>query len=199
MATIHLVRHGEVLNPNHVCYADLPSFNLSERGVLQAHAAGRYLSGEPVSVVITSPLARAVQTATSIARRHRLDPQPRDGLLESGQYPGWTGERWDDIRTRFPDQINAYLADATSMPDVHETIDDIAVRVTGTIERELLEGADVVVVVAHQDPIQSARLRLLGRPLSELLLDPPTHASVATLEGSPAEGWRETRLWAPND
>ena len=36
MPSVHLVRHGEAFNPNHVVYADLPGFNLSPTGGLQA-------------------------------------------------------------------------------------------------------------------------------------------------------------------
>ena len=196
MPTIHLVRHGEVSNPNHVCYADLPSFNLSSTGVLQAHAAGGYLAHRDIDRVITSPLARAVQTATAIARRHGLRAEPRVGLMESGQYPGWTGQRWDDIRSLFPEQIDAYLDDPQTMPDVHETIGEIAQRVVEAILDELSDGVDELVVVAHQDPIQAARLALVGRSLSTLLHDPPTHASVVTLSGTIESGWREAVRWA---
>lgn len=197
MPIVHLVRHGEVRNPNHVCYADLPGFNLSPLGVLQAHAAGRHLSASGLDHVITSPLARAVQTATAIARPHGHTPEPDRGLIESGQYPGWTGVRWDDIRTHFPAQIDAYLTDATTMPDVQETIEDIAVRVAGAIHRTLAGGHGVLAVVAHQDPIQAARLWMTGRSLTTLLDDPPSHASVTTLTGSQHEGWVETASWVP--
>lgn len=198
MPTVHLVRHGEVRNPNHVCYADLPSFNLSARGVLQAHAAGHHLSDAGLDHIITSPLARAMQTATAIARPYGYTPEPHRGLIESGQYPGWTGVRWDDIRSRFPDQIDAYLADATTMPGVVESIEDIAIRVTDTIHQVLADGHEELVVVAHQDPIQAARLWMIGRPLSTLLDDPPPHASVTTITGSQHDGWIQASSWAPD-
>ena len=44
---LHLVRHGEVENPDHVVYADLAGFGLSGRGVSQAEAAADYLAPAP--------------------------------------------------------------------------------------------------------------------------------------------------------
>ena len=87
---VYLVRHGEVANPNHVVYADLPGFNLSPLGVRQAHAAGRHLARRPIDAVVTSPLARAVQTATAIPVSPHIRPSqrpteatPRKGLSGS--------------------------------------------------------------------------------------------------------------------
>jgi probable phosphoglycerate mutase len=197
MPTVHLVRHGEVANPNHVVYADLEGFNLSATGVLQAHHAALHLEAVPVDIVLTSPLARAVQTATAIGRHHNLEPTISMGLTETRQYPGWTGERWADIASLFPGQLERYLADASSLDDVVETIHDVASRVIAEIERVIDHGARHIVVVGHQDPTQAARLTLIGRQLSELLMDPPTHASVVTLERLDDGRWREMAVWGP--
>ena len=51
MLTIIVVRHGEVSNANHVVYADLPGFDLSPVGVIQAHATGKYLRRHAIDIV----------------------------------------------------------------------------------------------------------------------------------------------------
>lgn len=196
MPTVHLVRHGEVANPNHVVYADLPGFNLSPLGVRQAHSAGRHLAEQRVERVISSPLARARQTATAIGRHHDLDPIVDDALIETRQYPNWTGLRWDDLETQYPEQLEGYLADATTLTDAMESIATIAMRVVDAIDRHLADGIVHLVVVGHQDPIQAARLSLVGRPLSELLHDPPGHASIVTLQLR-SSIWIETAWWTP--
>lgn len=196
MPEVHLVRHGEVFNPNHVVYADLDGFNLSPRGVLQAHLAGRHLADGPIGVVLTSPLARARQTATAIARHHGIEPTIEPDLTETRQYPGWTGQRWEDLDRLFPGQVERYLADASSLDDVAESIAQVASRVVGVIERALATTQDPIVVVGHQDPTQAGRLELTRRDLSELLIDPPSHASVTTLSEE-ASGWVQTASWEP--
>ena len=68
-ALVHLVRHGEVDNPEHLVYADLPGFGLSPHGVEQARRVGRYLGPRPVVAVWSSPLERSLRTAEEIAGR----------------------------------------------------------------------------------------------------------------------------------
>ncbi|MCY4021104.1 MAG: histidine phosphatase family protein [Chloroflexi bacterium] len=68
--TIYLMRHGQVHNPTNVLYGRMPGFVLSEAGVQQAHAAGKWLADQPVSAVYSSPMERAQQTAEIVASYH---------------------------------------------------------------------------------------------------------------------------------
>jgi broad specificity phosphatase PhoE len=81
--TVHLVRHGEVDNPGGVLYGRLPGFRLSKSGEAMAHLAAEALRGHDVTVVRSSPLERAVQTAEPIAAEFELEPTTDDRLLES--------------------------------------------------------------------------------------------------------------------
>ena len=60
--TVHLLRHGEVHNPDKVLYGRLPGFRLSELGHEMAQRAAQALSARDVTAVIASPLERAQQT-----------------------------------------------------------------------------------------------------------------------------------------
>ncbi len=55
---------------------------LSASGAAQAEHLAAYLASESLDAVYTSPLRRAVETATPLARAHRLDPVVVDGLAE---------------------------------------------------------------------------------------------------------------------
>ncbi len=68
---IHLVRHGEVHNPDQILYGRLPGFRLSANGLRQAQAAGRILQDKPMEVLFASPLLRARQTAAEILKYHK--------------------------------------------------------------------------------------------------------------------------------
>lgn len=197
MTIVHLIRHGEVANPNHVVYADLEGFNLSPLGVRQVHSTASHLAQRPIEGVLTSPLARARQTATAIARRHDLEPIVRDDLIETRQYPDWTGHRWDELSARFPGQVERYLADASILDDVAETLDNVADRVAGVVIETGRGGLREFAIVGHQDPLQAARLRLTGRHLSDLLVDPPSHASVVTIVSDDMVNWKVASVWRP--
>lgn len=51
---IHLVRHGEVYNPDGVLYGRLPGFKLSDKGIRQAQAVADALADRDVVAVIAS-------------------------------------------------------------------------------------------------------------------------------------------------
>ena len=195
--TVMLVRHGKVENANHVVYADLPGFDLDAEGVLQAHAVAQHLENRPVDAVISSPLARAVQTATSIARRHGLRVIIDSDLIEWNLSQGWVGQVWDDLPVAVPGQLEAYLSDPSKLPFATETLSELATRVVGSIERHLDADTRHVVFVAHQDPVAAAALRLIDQPLMTLLTDPPPHGSVTTLTLSEGAGWTLEHRWVP--
>ncbi|MGH3635249.1 MAG: histidine phosphatase family protein, partial [Mycobacterium sp.] len=83
---IHLVRHGEVYNPDGVLYGRLPGFHLSDKGNRQAQAVADALAGRDVVAVIASPLQRAQETAAPIAARHDLPVDTDPDLIESANF-----------------------------------------------------------------------------------------------------------------
>jgi broad specificity phosphatase PhoE len=64
---VHLLRHGEVFNPDRVLYGRLPGFGLSARGIEQAEQAAEYLAEREIGHLVASPLERAQQTARPLA------------------------------------------------------------------------------------------------------------------------------------
>ncbi len=194
MTTVYLVRHGEVLNPDHLVYGDLPGFNLSTAGRAEANAAGVRLANAPMDRILSSPLARAVQTAEAIAHHHDVPVVEDQGIGEARMYPDWIGHRWDDIPELFPGQLEQYLEDASKSTGTHESLQHIANRMQAAVDDALDTGVKHLVVVSHQDPIQAFRLVATGQPLSELRLDPPTHGSITTIKKNGAT-WTETGHW----
>ena len=92
-AIVHLVRHGEVDNPGGVLYGRLPGFGLSETGRLMAKAAADYLAGRDVTVLRSSPLQRALETAEPIAAEFALPVEEEERLIEPWNH--FEGERFD--------------------------------------------------------------------------------------------------------
>jgi broad specificity phosphatase PhoE len=85
-AIVHLVRHGEVDNPNGVLYGRIPGYHLSETGRLMAKSAADFLAGRDVTVIRSSPLERALETAEPIAAEFGLDIEVDDRLIEPWNY-----------------------------------------------------------------------------------------------------------------
>lgn len=193
---VHLTRHGEVDNPKHLVYADLPGFGLSDLGRLQAKQAARYLSSRPIVAVWSSPLERAIETAQYIAARHQLPVRVDEQLTEWHLSSRWSGIRWEDLPTRLPGELEAYLNHPWDLDFTPETLVDLAERMAEVALRlaERHREGDVV-VVAHQDPIQAARLRLTGADHRRQQDAKPGHASVVSLR--PGTPWTELSAWEP--
>lgn len=195
---IHLVRHAEVHNPQHVVYGRLPQFGLSERGRRQAIEASRYLAGQPIVAVWSSPLERALQTASTISARHGLPVRVDENLTEWALSDLWAGIVWEELPERRPGELEAYLAHPWDLPFSPESLQELGDRMTSAIKaiNERHAEGDVV-IVSHQDPVQVARLVLTGTPLSAQHTDKPKHATVHTFQ--PASDWKEAARYDPED
>ena len=80
---VHLLRHGEVFNPEGVLYGRLPGYVLSDLGHEMAGRAATALAGNDITAVISSPMERAQQTAAPMAAAHSLEISIDDNLIEA--------------------------------------------------------------------------------------------------------------------
>ena len=83
ITVVHLLRHGEVSNPNGVLYGRLPGYHLSGNGRLMAAAAADFFAERPVAALFASPLERAQETALPVAERLGLEIVTDERLIES--------------------------------------------------------------------------------------------------------------------
>jgi broad specificity phosphatase PhoE len=197
LAALHLVRHGEVENPRHVCYGDLPGFGLSPAGRLQAEAAAAYLAGTGAALLLTSPLQRALETARAVGRRLGLEPVVDDRLTEWRLGVRWNGVIWEDLPAAFPGELEAYLDHPADLPFSPESLEAAARRVAAlATDLGMTHPGATAVLVSHQDPVQAARLLLTGGDLTALHRGKPAHAAVISL--TPGTPWQEASYWEPD-
>src|SRR5260221_7546755 len=83
---VHLMRHGEVHNPDGILYGRLPDFHLSDLGRKMADRVADALAGHDIKAVVASPLDRAQETATPIAARHELTVGTDARLIEAANF-----------------------------------------------------------------------------------------------------------------
>ncbi len=197
-ALVHLVRHAEVDNPQHLVYGSLPGFGLSPHGKEQARRVGRYLGPRPVVSIWSSPLESALRTAEEIAARSGVPVRVDDGLRDWSITDRWKGLPWNAVKESFPGELEAYLANPRSITFADETLEQVADRVAGVARRLDVEHPHGdVVIISHQDPIQAGRLKLTGSSLSEIHDDISDHGAVVTLR--PGTAWREETHWSPGE
>lgn len=182
-------------NPDHVVYASLAGFGLSEAGEAEARVVARYLRSAPIVAVWSSPLERALATATPIAAAHDLPIRVEPELVEWKMADGWAGIGWDDLPTERPGELEAYLEHPLDMPFASESLEVLARRMRTALTAIAARHDGDVVVVSHQDPVQAARLTLTGRDLVNQHVDKPRHGTVITLK--PGTPWTELTEWTP--
>jgi broad specificity phosphatase PhoE len=162
--TVHLLRHGEVHNPDKVLYGRLPDFHLSESGRAMAEAAARAVTGRDVVLVVASPLERAQETAAPIAAAFDLEVTTDDRLIEAGNVFEGLSFGVGDGSMRKPRHWR-HLRNPLR-PSWGEPYQEIADRMLAAVQdaRDKASGHEAV-IVSHQLPIWTLRRHLEGRPL----------------------------------
>jgi broad specificity phosphatase PhoE len=162
--TVHLLRHGEVFNPDKILYGRLPGYRLSEDGLKMARDAAEAVRGHDVTEVVSSPLLRAQETAEPIAKVFGVEITTDDRLIESANYFEGMKVGVGDGALReprhWPRLWNPFL------PSWGEHYLAVAERMLGAVEdaRDRNRGHEVV-CVSHQLPIWTVRRYVEGRRL----------------------------------
>ena len=79
---VHLVRHGEVFNPDGVLYGRIPGFGLSELGRRMAETSAESLTGRDITALYASPLQRAQESAAPWHELFGLDIVTEERIIE---------------------------------------------------------------------------------------------------------------------
>ncbi|MBW8172070.1 histidine phosphatase family protein [Ornithinimicrobium sp. Arc0846-15] len=161
---IHVVRHGEVFNPERVLYGRLPGFHLSELGREMAELTADYLADRDVTEVISSPLERAQETATPIAQRHGLPLRIDRRIIESENQ--FEGVRVGGLDGAIRSPKNWHLLINPFRPSWGEPYPQIATRMMAALDSaRLLAAGHEAVMVSHQLPVWTLRRHLEGKRL----------------------------------
>ncbi|HEY5156381.1 MAG TPA: histidine phosphatase family protein, partial [Anaerolineales bacterium] len=141
-----------------------PNIHINERGRNQAAELDQTLNRLPIKAIYASPLERAVETATPLARSLKLKVQLHPGLVDIN-VGVWTGRSWKVLnRTKngkiiqeTPSQFQ--FPEGESFIQVQERVVAVLDSITAAHKEEL------VAVVFHADPIKLAVAHYLGLPL----------------------------------
>jgi broad specificity phosphatase PhoE len=159
---VHLVRHGEVDNPEGVLYGRLPGYRLSALGREMAELVATHLESNDITHVVSSPLDRAHETADPIAASHELPIVTDERVIEPRNH--FEGKVFTASTLLQPRHWHK-LSNVTK-PSWGEPYLSIAERMLAAIaEARAAAYGHEAVIVSHQLPIWTARNRLEGRRL----------------------------------
>lgn len=193
---VHLVRHGEVFNPDGVLYERLPGFGLSEYGRTLALSAVTAVDPKRITALVVSPLQRTRESVapwesatglTAVVDDRVIEPWNEfHGLnLRGGRTVAGRPDLWRFVTNPF-------------RPSWGEPYEDIADRMLAAMwtAAESVESGDVV-IVSHQLPIWMAHRKLAGERLWH---NPSSRrcalSSVTSFDVHPT-GFVESGYWEP--
>ncbi len=161
---VHVCRHGQVENPDHILYGRAEGFGLSALGHRMAAALGEQFADVPLTHLRCSPLQRARETMAPIADRHPgVEVVIDTRIIEAAN--ALEGQSFGRFNQKLLLPRNLRHLWNPIRPSWGEAYRDIAPRMRAAIAdaaRAAGEGGQAV-LVSHQLPIYIARLAAEGR------------------------------------
>lgn len=190
---VHLLRHGEVDNPEGVVYGRLNGYALTPLGKKMGQVVADYLTRQErdITRVIASPLLRAQQTALPTAEAYGLPVETDPNLIEADNK--FQGQQVNKNRLVLAHPKNWKHYTRPHEPSWGEPYRDILHRMELGVANALHEArGHEALVVSHQLPIVMMQRFLAGKPLSHSPLN--RECSLASLtslmfEGDTLVGW----------
>ncbi|MFG2358599.1 bifunctional RNase H/acid phosphatase [Streptomyces sp. NPDC048521] len=184
-ATFVLLRHGETpLTPQkRFSGSGGTDPSLSDAGQEQAHRVAEALARRgTIQAVVASPLTRTRQTAGIVAARLGLEVAIEEGLRET-DFGAWEGLTFGEVRERYPDDLNTWLADPEAHPTGGgESFAETATRIAATRDKLTAAYAGrTVLLVTHVTPIKTFVRLALGAPPESLFRMELSAASLSAV------------------
>ncbi len=189
MPHLLLVRHG--LNDavgERLAGRDM-SVHLNEQGIKQAQCIAEWLADKKVSVILSSPLTRAMETAEPLAAMIGVAILECDPLVEV-DYGDWAGKTYEELE-KTPAWLEV-IRTPNRMQFLHgESIDQIEERLSNFLD--FLQTAytedEVVVCYSHADILAIMTAICMGLPMENYQRITISPGSITALTHT-KHGWQ---------
>ena len=168
----YFLRHGQINSNLNKVYSGRSDEPLNKHGLEQAHQAAELVSLQSIDRIISSPLARAGQTATVVAAANNLKVS-FDPAFNEMIFGPWEGLSEARVKQQYPLEWTLWNSQPQELKlRGRETLEQLQARVIAGmrhIEAETkAEGkGNNILVVSHVAVIRVVALYAQGRPLSE--------------------------------
>jgi len=155
---------------------------LNDLGREQADRAARWLAEHGgVDEIVSSPLRRTRETAAVVAEHLGLPVSIEDGLAEAA-FGEWDGLTFDEVRQRWPDELEEWLGSVDAAPPGGESYTAVSRRVLAAKARLLIaQPQRRLLLVTHVTPIKLLVRDALDAPLHVIHRIQVAPASVSTI------------------
>jgi broad specificity phosphatase PhoE len=160
MLRLILIRHGETewnVEGRYQGQADPP---LNAKGRRQAHTLAKKLAGVGLTILVSSPLKRAAQTAQILAEKLEL-PLIFDHRLMEIHQGDWQTRLRSEIETRYPDLFQRWETEPWQVtPPNGENLYQVQIRVNEFLDELVGRYPDACVgIITHRIPIALIKMR----------------------------------------
>jgi broad specificity phosphatase PhoE len=158
-----LVRHGATVLSAEDRFAGSSDVPLGDDGRMQAERLAQRLAPESIAAIYGSPLRRALETATILAKPHDMTVRGIDDLREI-DHGRWEGLRREDAASMYPEEYAAWQHDPFSFaPTGGEPGQLVMERGLRAFQQIVLaHPGEQVLVVSHKATIRLIIAHLLG-------------------------------------
>jgi broad specificity phosphatase PhoE len=184
----YVARHGETDWNREGRYQGQLESTLTQLGRTQAVALASALARSGARRVISSPLARCVQTAEPVAAALGVEVESDARLLEIA-HGTWEGRLRAEIEHADAGRMRAWMQEPASVRfDGGESLDDVAARWLA-FTSSLRGNNEDVVIVTHDVLVRIAVLLAAGRPLT-MLWEPRVQNGGYALLSAASQRWK---------
>lgn len=137
---------------------------LSDTGTDQAEQVAAALDGVSIAEVVSSPLQRALQTATVIGKRFDIDVA-RDHRLTNVEFGAWEGSKHQELAQT--EEYRRFVSDPLSHPiPKGEHLNDVKKRAVAAVEQVLRDSpsGDAIAVITHSMVIRVLLTHYMAAP-----------------------------------
>ena len=181
MTRFLLIRHATIEASGKSLAGRLAGVHPTGHGRDQARALAQRFTGASIAAVYSSPLERAVDTATPIATLLGLPVVTREDFLEI-DFGRWTGRTFDDLDTDPGFGRFNTMRSCAPVPGGEFMLQAQTRMVLGLEALRAAHEGQPVVVVAHGDLIRAALAHYAGVPLDLMRRLTVDLASVSIVE-----------------
>jgi probable phosphoglycerate mutase len=203
VTTFFLIRHASCNGLGQTLWGRRPGVCLNEKGEMQAQGLADRLKNVTLNAIYSSPLERALQTATVLARNMNLEVKKSDAANEIN-FGEWTGKTFDELSNDEQwRRFNSHRS-MTTVPG-GESFLEVQNRIVKEIEVLAQQhGKGRVAIVSHADVIRAAVAYFAATPID--MIDrfeiSPCSVSVVAVDKDHSilltvnSGFDLTQLWS---
>ncbi|MHB1420355.1 MAG: histidine phosphatase family protein [Bacillota bacterium] len=115
MTSIYLIRHGRTEWNKEEVFRGTADIPLDDLGRRQAQAVGKVLKGKNIKFMISSPLSRALETATISANILGSAGVIQEPQLADVNFGEWQGLSQDVVKRRYPQLYRQWITDPANI------------------------------------------------------------------------------------